>query len=156
MRVKTTELSGERLPSSHLQRKARPHLRGGNAPRTSVDRPSAPLRKPVRARNKAHLQFVASQPCLVCQRSPCDAHHLKFAQPRSLGSKVSDEFTVPLCRQHHNELHRYGNEGAWWANAKLSPLEAARDLWEATLSGDATTLVRLPAVTEITQGEAGK
>ena len=35
------------------------------------------------AANKAHLAFVASQPCLVCQRSPCDAHHLKFAQTRS-------------------------------------------------------------------------
>src|SRR4029077_5868457 len=36
-----------------------------------------PLRKPVRAGNKAHLIFVAAQPCLICQRSPCDAHHLK-------------------------------------------------------------------------------
>jgi hypothetical protein len=51
------------------------------------------IRKEVRRRNKAHLAFVAAQPCLVCQRSPCDAHSLKFAQPRSLGRKVSDEFT---------------------------------------------------------------
>jgi hypothetical protein len=51
-----------------------------------------PLRKTVRKRNKAHLSFVAAQPCLVCRRSPCDAHHLKFAQPRALGRKVSDEF----------------------------------------------------------------
>jgi hypothetical protein len=58
-----------------------------------------PLRKPVRRRNKV-------QKCLVCQRSPCDAYHLKFAQPRTLGRKVSDEFTVPLCREHHRDLHR--------------------------------------------------
>jgi hypothetical protein len=57
-----------------------------------------PLQKPIRRRKKAHRAFVASQPCLVCQRSPCDAHHLKFAQPRTLGRRVSDEFTVPLCR----------------------------------------------------------
>jgi hypothetical protein len=69
-----------------------------------------PLRKTVRKRNKAHLAFVAAQPCLVCQRSPCDAHHLKFAQPRALGRKVSDEYTVPLCRDHHQDLHRHGNE----------------------------------------------
>jgi hypothetical protein len=88
-----------------------------------------PLSKPVRKRSKAHLLFVAAQPCLVCQRFPCDAHHLKFAQPRSLGRKVSDEYTVPLCRDHHTELHRHGNEIAWWANAQIAPLEVARNLW---------------------------
>src|SRR5258706_7678553 len=91
-----------------------------------------PLRKEIRRRSKAHLAFVGSQPCLVCQGSPCDAHHLKFAQPRSLGRKVSDEFTVPLCREHHHELHRHGNEMAWWANLQIAPLETARELWEAT------------------------
>jgi ERF superfamily len=93
----------------------------------------SPLRKPVRRRNKAHLAFVAAQPCLVCQRTPCDAHHLRFAQPRSLGRKVSDEFTVPLCRQHHRDLHRYGNEPAWWANLQIEPTEVAKDLWQETL-----------------------
>jgi hypothetical protein len=92
-----------------------------------------PLRKEIRRRNKAHLAFVGSQPCLVCQRSPCDAHHLKFAQPRSLGRKVSDEFTVPLCREHHHELHRHGNEMAWWANLQIDALKEAKELWEATL-----------------------
>jgi hypothetical protein len=94
-----------------------------------------PLRKPVRRRNKVHLAFVAAQPCLVCQRSPCDAHHLKFAQPRTLGRKVSDEFTVPLCREHHRDLHRHGNEVAWWANVQIAPIEAAKELWQATLLG---------------------
>jgi hypothetical protein len=93
----------------------------------------SPIRKEVRRRNKAHLAFVGAQPCLVCQRSPCDAHHLKFAQPRSLGRKVSDEFTVPLCRDHHLDLHRYGNETAWWANLQIVPMEAAKNLWQTTL-----------------------
>src|SRR5438067_4890637 len=65
-----------------------------------------PIPKAIRKRDKAHLAFVSAQPCLVCKRSPCDAHHLKFARPRALGRKVSDEFTVPLCREHHQELHR--------------------------------------------------
>lgn len=94
-----------------------------------------PRPKPVRRRNKAHLTFVAAQPCLVCQRTPCDAHHLKFAQPKALGRKVSDEFTVPLCRAHHNDLHRHSNEPAWWANLKIAPLPVARELW-ITSSGD--------------------
>ena len=83
--------------------------------------------------DKGHLAFVGAQPCLICRRSPCDAHHLKFAQPRSLGRKVSDEFTVPLCRDHHLDLHRYGNETAWWANLQIVPTEAAKDLWQTTL-----------------------
>jgi hypothetical protein len=90
---------------------------------------SFPIQKSIRKRNKAHLAFVASQPCLVCQRTPCDAHHLKFAQARSLGRKVSDEFTVPLCRAHHQELHRHGNELAWWANLQITPLPVASELW---------------------------
>jgi hypothetical protein len=95
-----------------------------------------PIRKEVRRRNKVHLAFVAAQPCLVCQHSPCDAHHLKFAQPRALGRKVSDEFTVPLCRDHHRDLHRHGNEIAWWSNLQIAPLEIANDLWQPTLLGD--------------------
>ncbi|WP_366517812.1 hypothetical protein [Tardiphaga sp.] len=91
-----------------------------------------PMTKPVRRRNKAHLAIVAEQPCLICKRSPCDAHHLKFAQPNTLGRKVSDEFTVPLCRHHHHDLHRGGNEMAWWANMNIAPTEIARELWQSS------------------------
>jgi hypothetical protein len=97
-------------------------------PQSSV----APLNKPVRRRSKAHLAYVRAQACVVCQRQPCDAHHLKFAQTRALGRKVSDEFTVPICRNHHDELHRHGNEMAWWANLHISPLELAKDFWLAS------------------------
>src|SRR5262249_56138256 len=94
--------------------------------------PMAALTKPVRRRRKIHLAFVASQPCLICKASPCDAHHLKIAQPRSLGRKVSDEFTVPLCRKHHQDLHRHGNEANWWANMQVVPMPIARALWETS------------------------
>jgi hypothetical protein len=66
----------------------------------------------------------------VCGRTPADAHHLRFAQPRALGRKVSDEFTVPVCRVHHRELHRHGNEAAWWRSAKIEPLPVAYRLWQ--------------------------
>jgi hypothetical protein len=89
-------------------------------------------KEPPRKRNKAHLTFVRGQPCLICKQTPSDAHHLKFAQPRALGRKVSDEFTVPLCRPHHQALHRHGNEPAWWANLQISPLPVAGELWASS------------------------
>lgn len=82
-----------------------------------------------RVRDKAHLRFVASRPCLICQAAPCHAHHLRFAQRRGLSVKVSDEFTVPLCALHHNELHR-GEERSWWRQKGVDPIPIARALWD--------------------------
>jgi len=45
---------------------------------------------------------------------------------------VSDEFTVPLCRTHHREVHRSGNEAGWWTNIGIDPTIAARVLWLET------------------------
>jgi hypothetical protein len=90
--------------------------------------------KPHRLRDKRHREFVAAQPCVVCGRKPSDAHHLRFAQPRALGRKVSDEFTVPLCREHHGEVHRRGNEARWWKDAGMDAVAIARDLWARTRS----------------------
>lgn len=95
-----------------------------------IDKSALTISEPRRLRDKSHLRFVASHSCLVCGRQPSDPHHLRFAQPRALGLKVSDEFTVPLCREHHRQLHRAGNEVAWWHNWNIKPLEIARGLWE--------------------------
>jgi hypothetical protein len=91
-----------------------------------------PLNKPVRMRNRNHLKFVTIQPCLACGRTPSDAHHLRFAEQRALGRKVSDEFTVPLCRLHHRDLHQRGDELSWWRQLNVDPLETAQRLWRAT------------------------
>ena len=85
--------------------------------------------EPRRVRDRDHVKSVARQPCLICGRQPSDAHHLRFAQGRALGRKVSDEFTVPLCRGHHREVHRCGDEGEWWRTAGIDPMAAARALW---------------------------
>ncbi len=99
-----------------------------------IDKSMLPIGEPRRYRDKAHLKFVASQPCLFCGRKPCDPHHLRFAQVRALGRKVSDEFTVPLCRTHHRELHRTGNEAGWWAKVGMDAVSIARKLWNETRS----------------------
>jgi hypothetical protein len=90
------------------------------------------IRKPVRERDRQHLRFVASQPCLICGRTPSDAHHVKFAQLPTIGRKVSDKYTVPICRLHHRELHRLGNEPSWWQAQGIDPLPVAATLWRST------------------------
>ena len=95
------------------------------------------LGKTVRFRDKDHRKFVLRQPCLVCGRVPSDPHHLTFTQPRALGYRVSDEFTVPVCRIHHRELHRSGDEAGWWQKLNIDPLPVALRLWQHTrLNGD--------------------
>ena len=90
------------------------------------------ISKPVRDRDREHLKFVAAQPCLVCGRTPSDPHHIKFAEQRAMGRKVSDRFTVPICRLHHRDLHRRGNERAWWQSQGIDPLPVAANLWAKT------------------------
>jgi hypothetical protein len=95
----------------------------------AIDKSVLPMPEPRRVRDRDHVRSVAQRPCLICGRQPADAHHLRFAQNRALARKVSDEFTVPLCRGHHREVHRYGYEAVWWRNAGIDPTIAARSLW---------------------------
>ena len=110
-------------------RKRRPK----NRPRSkAIDKSVLPLPEPRRVRDRDHVKSVAKQPCLICGRRPADAHHLRYAQSRALGRKVSDELTVPLCRGHHREVHRCGAEAAWWRKAGVDPIDTARALWLET------------------------
>jgi DNA recombination protein Rad52 len=102
------------------------------AERVRVDTSLLAFGNSPRRRNREHLKFVSAQACLICGRTPSDAHHLRFAQPRAMGRKVSDEFTVPLCRIHHRELHHAGDETAWWKRMKTEPLQVALRLWKQT------------------------
>jgi hypothetical protein len=95
--------------------------RADQADARSIDKSALAISAPRRYRNKDHLRFVTQQPCLICGRTPSDAHHIRFVQPRALGRKASDEFTVPLCRSHHRSVHRVGDEQAWWLLAGIDP-----------------------------------
>jgi hypothetical protein len=110
-------------PSTNLQADATP---------AKIEKSELTISEPRRHRDKGHLKFVATQPCLVCGRRPADAHHLRFTQPRAMGRKVSDEFTVPLCRTHHRDNHRFGDEAAWWGRQAIDPVGTSRKLWVST------------------------
>jgi hypothetical protein len=101
-------------------------------PSAGIDKSVLTISIPRRYRNKEHLRYITSLPCLFCTRKPSDAHHLRFMQPRALGRKVSDEFAVPLCRTHHRAAHRAKDEQAWWKSIGIDPVKIARKLWRGS------------------------
>jgi DNA recombination protein Rad52 len=107
-----------------------------------VDKSTLPISAPRRVRDKEHLRLVASQPCLVCGRSPGHAHHIRYAQPRAMGRKVSDEWTVPLCATHHRALHTVGDEEKWWKMRGIDPVTHAEQLWREKRGGAGAQPVR--------------
>jgi hypothetical protein len=101
--------------------------------RVKVDKSLLAIPELKRVRSKDHLRFVASQPCLICGRTPAHAHHIRYAQAKGIALKVSDEFTVPLCAIHHSENHTTGDERQWWRARKIDPLAVAGSLWRESI-----------------------
>src|SRR6188768_38056 len=97
--------------------------------RRIIDKSTLAIGEPKRIRCREHLRYVASQPCVICGRSPSHAHHVRYAQAKGVGIKVSDEFAVPLCAIHHTQNHATGDERRWWQERKIDPLAIAATLW---------------------------
>ncbi|HYL33447.1 MAG TPA: Rad52/Rad22 family DNA repair protein [Stellaceae bacterium] len=114
---------------------------------STADKSDLAIAMPKRVRNSGHLKYVSSLACLVCGRTPGHAHHLRFVQPRSLGSKPSDEWTVPLCPIHHRSLHDASREEEWWQAKGIDAKAEAERLWQTT-HAPAPGLVQQAAATE--------
>ncbi|MBC3378471.1 DUF968 domain-containing protein [Serratia fonticola] len=56
--------------------------------------------------NAKYLQWVKSQPCVCCGARAGDPHHIIGHGQGGMGTKAHDLLTIPLCRQHHDDLHR--------------------------------------------------
>jgi hypothetical protein len=138
--------------ADHVDPHAHPH------PPTDIDKSVLTISIPRRYRNREHLRYVTSLPCLFCTRKPSDAHHLRFVQPRALGRKLSDEFAVPLCRTHHRAAHQAKDEQVWWRSIGIDPVEIARKLWRGSRAAkgqeqsDASLQNAQTKVTPSTQG----
>jgi hypothetical protein len=126
---------------------------GGDSLGSGIDKSELAFSEPRRVRDKDHRKFVSGQACLICGRQPADAHHLRSAQPRALSRKVSDEFTVPLCRTHHGEVHRGSDEAAWWSGFGVDPYLVAAALWAQSRLGQ--SVAELPCHPPSAAGQAG-
>jgi hypothetical protein len=82
-----------------------------------------------------HLDCIRKLPSCVSGRRPCDAHHLRVSAERGVGMKATDRWTVPLTRDEHEDLHRFGSrrEVEWFARHGIpEPFALAQALWRCT------------------------
>ena len=83
--------------------------------RSPIDKSVLAMPEPKWIRDKQHLRFVAKQQ--PGGREPSDPSSLcAAARARTKGQR---RITVPLCREHHRELHRAGKERDWWSRNGL-------------------------------------
>jgi hypothetical protein len=83
-------------------------------------------------RDRQHMGRVAGQRCLMCQLAHPQVHHIREALPRTMGVKVGDDMTVPVCPTHHMEIHATNNMAAW-DRYGIDPLAWAKAFYAETL-----------------------
>ncbi|MBN3145344.1 DUF968 domain-containing protein [Pectobacterium brasiliense] len=53
-----------------------------------------------------YTRWIKSQPCACCGAPADDPHHVIGYGLGGMATKTHDLFVIPLCRRHHDELHR--------------------------------------------------
>lgn len=71
------------------------------SPQTFMARP-----KRLRWTSEKYTRWVKAQPCACCHKPADDPHHIIGHGQGGMGTKAHDLFVIPLCRAHHDELHR--------------------------------------------------
>ncbi len=79
-------------------------------------------------KNHEYLEWIREQPCIVCQ-GQSEPHHVRIDGNAGMGIKPDDEFSLPLCRDHHTESHALGRKSFWAKHMRLNiknePIESA-------------------------------
>lgn len=77
------------------------------AMKVDPETPESFMLKPKRRRwvNEKYTRWVKTQPCICCNKQADDPHHLIGHGQGGMGTKAHDLFVIPLCREHHDELH---------------------------------------------------
>ncbi|HBA4463066.1 TPA: DUF968 domain-containing protein, partial [Escherichia coli] len=111
---------GEQTATSILKQRTKnlaplPHAHQQNPPQEKTvvsiavdpESPESFMKRPKRRRwvNEKYTRWVKTQPCACCGKPADDPHHLIGHGQGGMGTKSHDIFTLPLCREHHNELH---------------------------------------------------
>lgn len=75
--------------------------------RIDPESPESFMLRPKRRRweNEKYTRWVKAQPCACCGKQADDPHHLIGHGQGGMGTKAHDLWVLPLCREHHDELH---------------------------------------------------
>jgi len=94
------------LPHAHQQQNP-PQEKTVVSIAVDPESPESFMNRPKRRRwvNEKYTRWVKTQPCACCGKPADDPHHLIGHGQGGMGTKSHDIFTLPLCREHHNELH---------------------------------------------------
>ena len=65
-----------------------------------------------RLKSTAHRDWVREHHCSVpgCQLMPIEVAHVRLGAHAGIARKPSDAQTISLCREHHAQQHRLGEE----------------------------------------------
>jgi hypothetical protein len=81
----------------------------------------------------AHCNFVRSHNCCVpgCSGRPIEVAHVRNGSGAGISQKPSDWHTLSLCRDHHSEQHRIG-EQSFEKRHGIDMTELAREFAKAS------------------------
>lgn len=93
-------------------------------------------------KDRRHLAFIASLPCVICGTHPVECAHIRFGDAESgkmqaLAKKPSDHWVLPLCPNCHRtgpEAQHSQSERWFWERHRINPVKLAKLLFEC--SGD--------------------
>ena len=82
--------------------------------------------------------FKSNEPCLICENHNACYHHIKTKKSRP-DLKFDERNLMPLCQQHHNEIHNKGTNTfvnkynlSWWLYSKGWIFDAHINKWVLT------------------------
>lgn len=95
------------------------------------------IREPSHIRCESHLRWLRGHVCLCHKTGECsermEAHHVREGH-LGMSTKPNDSEGVPLCSNHHSELHNKGVQ-TFEAKYRLNLLSVAADMWRASPHG---------------------
>ncbi|ORJ47572.1 hypothetical protein B2M27_25330 [Kluyvera intermedia] len=102
--TREADLVPTRGPSEIVQETAARVL----ALKVDPETPESFMLRPKRRRweNPTYTRWVKAQRCACCNNPADDPHHVIGHGQGGMGTKAHDLFVLPLCRAHHDELHR--------------------------------------------------
>lgn len=72
-----------------------------------------------KVRCKAYLEWLRTQPCIVCGRQPSEylsvmaAHQNLTKNAKGISTKVDDTWALPVCTECHRREHNAGVKTFW-------------------------------------------